>query len=63
VNSASKKNLEFYQVIIIGAGMGGISAARKLKKENIPVLILEALDRIGGRIYTKQIPNLGNPAI
>lgn len=38
------------QVIIIGAGLAGLSAAKKLKEQNIPFLILEATERVGGKI-------------
>jgi len=37
------------EVIIIGAGMAGLSAARELKKLGLGYLILEASDHIGGR--------------
>ena len=40
------------QVIVIGAGMAGISAAHQLKERGVQVKILEARDRIGGRIYS-----------
>lgn len=47
-------------VVIIGAGMAGISAAETLLKNGITnVRILEATDRYGGRIYTKKW-NMGN---
>ncbi|MCA3697186.1 NAD(P)/FAD-dependent oxidoreductase [Aquidulcibacter sp.] len=39
-------------VIIIGAGVAGISAARQLQAAGIRTLILEARDRIGGRVLT-----------
>ena len=39
-------------VIIIGAGAAGLAAARKLCGAGHHVLILEARDRIGGRIHT-----------
>ncbi|CAB9523788.1 Peroxisomal N(1)-acetyl-spermine/spermidine oxidase [Seminavis robusta] len=39
-------------VIIIGAGVAGLSAAKRLKENNIPVLILEGRNRLGGRIHT-----------
>ena len=39
-------------VIIVGAGLAGLSCARRLMKENIPFLILEAEQRVGGRIKT-----------
>lgn len=38
-------------VIIIGAGMAGVSAARTLVDNNISVIVLEASDRVGGRTY------------
>jgi len=41
-----------YDVIIIGAGATGLMAARELTRAGKRVLILEARNRIGGRIYT-----------
>src|SRR5688572_3943228 len=39
-------------VIIIGAGICGLSIARSLQKEGKKVLVLEARERTGGRIET-----------
>jgi monoamine oxidase len=39
-------------VLIIGAGLTGLLLAYRFKKLGISVIILEARDRIGGRIYT-----------
>jgi monoamine oxidase len=39
-------------VLIIGAGIAGLSAAYKLKKNDFNVLLLESRNRIGGRIFT-----------
>lgn len=39
-------------VIVIGAGMAGITAARSLAQASLSVAVLEARDRIGGRIMT-----------
>lgn len=39
-------------VLVIGAGMAGISAARELQAAGLRVRILEARQRIGGRIHT-----------
>ena len=38
-----------HEVIIVGAGIAGIAASKKLKKNNISHIILEANDRLGGR--------------
>ena len=38
--------------IVIGAGMAGITAARELARAQFSVAVLEARDRIGGRIMT-----------
>lgn len=43
-------------VIIIGAGVAGISAARQLKSSGLRTVILEARDRIGGRVFTETQP-------
>jgi monoamine oxidase len=42
----------YANVIVIGAGAAGLSAATELKKAGILVRILEARERIGGRINT-----------
>src|SRR4051812_14159705 len=39
-------------VVIIGAGASGLAAARTLSKNKNYVVVLEARDRIGGRIHT-----------
>lgn len=39
-------------VIVLGAGLSGLRAAQLLKKSGISVTVLEARDRLGGRVYT-----------
>ncbi len=43
------------RIIIIGAGMAGISAGRRLQDAGHQVTILEARDRIGGRMWTSRV--------
>lgn len=49
------------RVLIIGAGAAGLAAARSLCAAGITVAILEARDRIGGRIHTLRDPGLDVP--
>jgi polyamine oxidase len=39
-------------VLVVGAGMAGIGAARSLRDAGWPVQLIEARDRIGGRVFT-----------
>jgi monoamine oxidase len=48
-------------VLIIGAGAAGLAAAAELAPSGRRVLILEARDRIGGRIWTRHLPDLSTP--
>ncbi|MBI3217100.1 MAG: FAD-dependent oxidoreductase [Mycobacterium sp.] len=40
------------RVIVVGAGIAGLAAARCLQRAGIPYVVLEARDRIGGRLHT-----------
>ena len=41
-----------FDVIVIGAGMAGLTAARRVAEAGKKTLLLEASDRVGGRIWT-----------
>ena len=52
---------EIEKVCIIGAGVAGLQLARLCAFSGIDYEILEASDRVGGRVYTHQFPNTDNP--
>ena len=39
-------------VIVVGAGLAGLAAATKLEAQGLDVLVLEAQQRVGGRIHS-----------
>ena len=43
-------------VLVLGAGMAGLAAARRLADAGARVLVLEARDRIGGRLWSLRTP-------
>jgi monoamine oxidase len=43
-----------YDVVVIGAGAAGLAAAHALSAQGYSLAILEARDRIGGRVFTVQ---------
>ena len=48
------------KIIVIGAGMSGLVAAYELVRAGHDVTILEARDRIGGRVLTMRSPLSNN---
>ncbi|MBW4502025.1 MAG: FAD-dependent oxidoreductase [Scytonema hyalinum WJT4-NPBG1] len=42
------------KVLVVGAGIAGLVAAYRLSQAGVPVDIIEARNRVGGRIYTLQ---------
>jgi monoamine oxidase len=41
------------EVIVVGAGLAGLNAAVELNDAGVDVLVLEASDRVGGRVWTR----------
>lgn len=42
-------------VLIVGAGAAGIGAARRLSEHGASTLLIEAMDRVGGRAWTRHV--------
>jgi monoamine oxidase len=53
--------VEHHDIIIIGGGAAGLAAAAALARSGRSVLLLDARDRIGGRIWTRVEPALAAP--
>jgi len=51
-SEVTAKDKALDDVIVIGAGIAGLSAASSLKAQGYRVVVLEGRDRIGGRIWT-----------
>ena len=45
------------QVIVVGAGVAGLVVAKRLSDRGLDVLVLEARDRVGGRLWSHRLPN------
>jgi len=50
-----------YDVVILGAGAAGLAAAAELARSGKSALVIEARDRIGGRVWSLNVPGLPVP--
>ena len=57
----AKSKPRSHSCIIIGAGLAGLAAAHYLSRRHWSVTVLEAQDRVGGRVFSHRFP--GSPLV
>jgi monoamine oxidase len=55
LRGCSPRSADAGKAIVVGAGFAGLAAARRLVEEGFEVVVLEARDRIGGRVWTSRL--------
>ena len=50
-----------YDVIVLGGGLAGLAGARDLSNAGKAVALVEARDRLGGRVLTRRLPSTSMP--
>src|SRR5437867_4406463 len=53
--AAKRNSARSADVIVVGAGLAGLTAAREIVKAGRSVIVLEARDRVGGRVLTHSL--------
>jgi monoamine oxidase len=51
------------EVVVVGAGLAGLQVARRLLAQRVEVLVLEARDRVGGRLENAQVPGYAGTVV
>jgi len=50
-----QKSHPSFPVLVVGAGLSGLTCALRLHQAGIPVHVIEASDGVGGRVRTDQV--------
>lgn len=59
ISTALKAPQNTYDVVILGAGLAGLTAAEHIIRAGYSCLVLEARDRVGGRTWSATLPGGG----
>ena len=59
IGAGREAPIERHDVIVVGAGITGLSAALDLHRAGRSVLVLEAADRVGGVVRSEAVPGVG----
>ena len=51
-----RRKVRRYDVVVVGAGLAGLTAARAIRRAGRSVAVLEARDRVGGRNFDRRLP-------
>src|SRR5690348_2640337 len=46
-----------WRVAVVGAGFAGLAAAETFRLAGVETVVLEALDRVGGRVWSDRLPS------
>ena len=52
----ARRRARTYDVVVVGAGLAGLTAGRRIRAAGKSVLVLEARGRVGGRNYDRALP-------
>ncbi len=47
-----------HEVVVLGAGFAGLAASSQLRDAGVDNVVLEARDRVGGRVFTESVPGI-----